>query len=229
MNAPGQHLPYSYPDGISRLENEATYASILEAVKKYVPKGSAVLDVGSGRGEIIERIAGAGYRATGCDIDDECVRLSSRFGNVVKLDIEKITDGSFAEKFECVILSHVLEHVGNPRDLISRLASISNRYLIVSVPNPSYTHSLARTLSGRIDFANRMHLFTWDWFHFRTIIEISCGLEIVEYFPDSVAFPLPLKGRLFLDRAGVLEPLETKLLRRLLPRFCRSITAVIKV
>ncbi len=229
MNAAGQHLPYIYPDAISRLENEATYSAIMQAVKKHIPAGAAVLDVGSGRGEIMEKVAAAGYRANGCDLDKECVRMSSRFGEVVELDIAEIDAGSFSGNFECVILSHVLEHMPNPRDLIMRLAGISNRYLIVSVPNPSYTHLLARTLSGRIDYANRRHLCSWDWFHFRTFIELSCGLEVLEYFPDSVAFPLPLKGRLFLERLGLLGPLETRLLKRLLPRFCRSITAVISV
>ena len=64
-----EHLPYTYADKLMEIESEFTYSVIMGAIKKYVPPGASILDIGSGRGELMEKLADAGYEVCGCDID----------------------------------------------------------------------------------------------------------------------------------------------------------------
>ena len=225
-----QHLPYTYPDVISRFENETAYATILAAVRNHVRPGGSILDVGSGRGELMDLLAGGGYTVSGCDLDEECLRLSRRFGPATKVDIEKITPDTFDQQFDCIVMSHVLEHLENPRQTLGRLAMFSKGLMIIAVPNPYYLQFVFRSLlRTKIDYVNVKHLYSWDWYHFRTFIELGCGLRIVEFRHDSVALPVTAPVRRWLYNRGWLAPIEDRFLKALLPRFCRSITAVIQV
>lgn len=224
-----QHLPYTHPDVISKFENETACETILAAVKKHVPRGGSILDVGSGRGELMELLAAAGYKVSGCDMDEECLRLSRRFGPATKVNIEDISDDTFERQYDCIIMSHVLEHLENPRVTLRRLAVFSKGLMIVSVPNPSYMHFVFRSLMRiKIDYVNVRHLYSWDWYHFRTFIELGCGMKIVEFCHDSVALPVTVPIRIWLYNRGLLGPIENRFLKALFPRFCRSITAVIQ-
>lgn len=227
-----QHLPYADLDPIEKLETRYTYAAVVEAVRCYVPNGGSVLDIGCGRGELMQRLGSSGYAVQGCDVDKECVTLSSRYGEVLEGDLLDISTASFPDKFDCVVMSHVIEHTENPREAVTRAASLSKGILVISVPNPYNTQDVFRSVARikiKKRYANPRHLYAWDWVHFKTFIERGCGLEILNYFYDLVELPLPHRGRCYLAERGLLEPLEGKLLRSLFPRFCNSITAAISV
>lgn len=223
-----EHLPYTYADKLMEIESEFTYSVIMGAIKKYVPPGASILDIGSGRGELMEKLADAGYEVCGCDIDDECVRLSERYGKTWKIGVHDISPEKVGSKFDCVLLSHVLEHLNNPMESLLRLASVSNGIMVISVPNPHDSLSIMRSMARReIKYTNTGHLMTWDWAHIKTFIEIGCEMKILEYFYDSVAIPLPNGMRRYFGNKGLLFPLESRYLRAAFPRLCRSITVVI--
>ena len=145
------------------------------------------------------------------------------------MDIENISEDTFDRQYDCIIMSHVLEHLENPREALKRLAMFSNGLMIVSVPNPSYMHFVFRSLMRiKIDYVNVHHLYSWDWYHFRTFIELGCGMKILEFCHDSVALPVTVPVRSWLYNRGLLAPIENRFLKALFPRFCRSITAVIQ-
>src|SRR3972149_8852857 len=118
-----EHLPYSYTDTLMEIESNFTFSVIVDAIRKYVPPGGKILDVGCGRGELMEKLASRGYEVCGCDMDEECVSLSAKYGEARRLDINEISPDTFGFKFDCVLLSHVLEHLDNPRKSLLRLAS----------------------------------------------------------------------------------------------------------
>lgn len=210
------------------IESECTHAVVMEAVRKYLPHGGKILDIGSGRGELMGMLVNAGYEVIGCDIDEECVSLSERYGETRQLDIKDISKDTFGFRFDCVLLSHVLEHLENPRESLIQLASVSKGLIVLSLPNPYDSLSVLRALVRRkIEYMNEGHLVIWDWSHLKTFIEKGCDMEILEFFYDSVSVPLPHKVRRFLGNKGLLYSLESKYLRALFPRFCRSITVAI--
>ncbi|GBE57317.1 bifunctional 3-demethylubiquinone-9 3-methyltransferase/ 2-octaprenyl-6-hydroxy phenol methylase [bacterium BMS3Abin01] len=177
----------------------------------------------------MKMLSAAGYKVSGCDVDEECVRLSRRYGRVDKIDIKEISQNTLDDTFDCIIMSHVLEHVENPKAILEHVAGLSDGLLVISVPNPYYTpYVLKSLLRLKVGYVNEKHLYSWDWYHFKTFAEMGCGLELIDYCYDSVALPIPYRTRAFLGNMGWLKPLEYGFLRAIIPRFCTSITAVLR-
>lgn len=224
-----KHLSYVQPNVLAEHLNGSTYDTVFEAVSKYLPRGSRVLDVGSGRGEILKRLSDSGYLVTGYDIDDRCVELGSAYGEVRKLTVEDISPDEFDGRFDCVVMSHVLEHVENPRYALGRVSSVLDGFMVISVPNPYYLPNMRSALFRReVGYVNTGHLHTWGWSHLKTFLEVGCGHEVVDWLYDAVPLPISHRVRFPLNRLGALSFIENGLLRKLLPRFCRSVTAVTK-
>lgn len=224
-----KHLEYSHSDRLAEFRSESTYDTVFRAVRKYGPAGTRILDVGSGRGELLKRFSEAGYAAHGCDMDEECVRLSSRYAPAQKLAIEEVTQENFDSGFDCIVLSHVLEHLENPRQTLLQLSSLTTGVMVVSIPNLHYAPWVVRSLLRmNLDYVNEGHLQGWDWAHFKNLVENGCGKEVLEWFYDSVSVPFPEGFKKSLHKIGALDSIDNGILRATLPRFSRSITAVIK-
>ncbi len=63
-----------------------------------------------------------------------CIGQLGLRGNARLLDLEEISPETVG-RFDCVVASHVLEHVRDPKEVLQRLSSVSS-LLIVAVPNP---------------------------------------------------------------------------------------------
>jgi 2-polyprenyl-3-methyl-5-hydroxy-6-metoxy-1,4-benzoquinol methylase len=116
---------------------------IAELVK--LPKGK-LMDVGCGNGYTLSLAKKLGWQAMGLEIDPAAARAARTQG----LDV---VDGSYArlaafrQEFDCIICSHVLEHVHDPQDMLIRLAEAlkPGGTLLLSLPNAT---SLLRYLFG---------------------------------------------------------------------------------
>ncbi len=222
-----RHLDYAHPNALAAHLEDSSHDVVFQAVRQYVPVGARVLDVGSGRGELLKRLSDTGYVVRGCDMDDRCVELGSAYAEVRKLAVEEVSPEEFDGKFDCVVMSHVLEHVENPREALRRVSSVLDGLMVISVPNPYYLPNMrAAVLRREVGYVNTGHLHTWDWSHFKTFLEAGCGHEVVDWFHDAVPLPLTGRTRGTLHRMGALSFIENRVLRSALPRFCRSVTAV---
>ncbi len=82
---------------------------LLSSFRKYVGKEASILDVGCGLGHNLNLLKSNGYlNITGTDISAEMRLAASRNGNEVLApeELEK------KEKFDAILFSHVLEHIG---------------------------------------------------------------------------------------------------------------------
>jgi SAM-dependent methyltransferase len=99
------------------------------------PRGS-LIDVGCGGGVTLALAKQMGWQVSGLDLDPLACKAANNIGlNVIQGDYTKLSE--ISEKFDCVLCSHVLEHVHNPVEMLSFLtASLKNNgYLILSLPN----------------------------------------------------------------------------------------------
>lgn len=100
-----------------------------------LPKGK-LLDVGCGSGNTLKIAKQLGWDVMGLEIDPNAVKAAQALGlNVVQGDYRKLNE--FAQTFDCIICSHVLEHVHNPMELLSLLQKALKHggILLLSLPN----------------------------------------------------------------------------------------------
>ena len=94
-----------------------------------------LLDVGCGRGDFLMRAGDCGYIATGIDFDPTTVDIAKKRGlNALAVEIQELPDHI---KYDAITLSHVLEHVYDPRDLLDNIFSRLNHggYFYLATPN----------------------------------------------------------------------------------------------
>ena len=225
------HLPYALDETRNRAhfyENHWKRVALNLLLRHCSPAGLSLLDYGCGRGETLDYFGAAGFRATGTDVDVECVRLAGRFGDAVDLrpeaPVEQFGEGSF----DVVTCFHVLEHVPCPVQTMTALRRIARRYVVLAVPNLRQLCWLfARQIT--LDRVNEGHLQSWDHWHLRNLAERHCGLELVEWGHDATMLPLlsPLVERCLGMRAAIW--VETGPFRRIFPFHGISVIGLFRV
>ena len=181
-------------------------------------EGRKILDLGCSLGHYSYRLASEGHQVVGVDVDENCVEIARKIHQHPELSFAH-TDGRVLEfddgSFDCVLLLEVLEHTFNPRGLIAEIHRVlkPGGCLIVSVPNASSYHTLARTLLLNIKsyyrkmeswpaftVDQRDHYFYWEPFTLYRLLNVQ-GFQYVDHaFRDNFRF-FEILGR-------VLPPLQ---------------------
>jgi 2-polyprenyl-3-methyl-5-hydroxy-6-metoxy-1,4-benzoquinol methylase len=105
-----------------------------------------LLDVGCGNGKLLESAERLGWRAQGLEIDPTAVAAARARGlDVLEGSYERLTE--FEGALDCIICSHVLEHVHEPLDLLSKLAAALTPGGTLLLASPNAT-SIVRRLFG---------------------------------------------------------------------------------
>lgn len=103
-----------------------------------LPAGARVLDVGCGRGAALRPLLEAGCEVHGFELTEDA--LSGIDRRIRTRVAPSLPEAGFAPaSFDMIILWHVLEHVPNPREVVSEIARLlcPGGVLIVAVPNYS--------------------------------------------------------------------------------------------
>lgn len=114
----GNFLMYLLPPWL-RLE----WDHFARDLPKAEPGKNCLLDVGCGNGQFLVTVRSAGWHVTGIDFDQAAVHTAQKLGVDARL-------GALAEQhfpdcsFDVVTLSHMIEHVHNPRELVTECARI---------------------------------------------------------------------------------------------------------
>jgi len=116
---------------------------LAELVK--LPAGK-LMDVGCGNGYTLNLAKRLGWQTMGLEVDPSAVRVACAQG----LDVQ---EGSYArlanfrQAFDCIVCSHVLEHVHDPQDMLHKLGEAlkPGGTLLLSLPNAT---SLVRSHFG---------------------------------------------------------------------------------
>ena len=101
------------------------------------PEEVQLLDVGCGSGTLIGILKHRGFRVLGVDFSAEAASVAES-ENGVQVLVGSIQQAGFEEGiFDVVTLFHVMEHVTNPRELLSEVRRIlkPNGCLVLQVPN----------------------------------------------------------------------------------------------
>ena len=115
-------------------------------IKSMGRKDLSILDVGSGRGELLAAAKAEGVpRMVGLELSSSMIEYAKeKFGIEVFGEFIEDFAAHSGEKFDVVVLNAVLEHVYNPDSMIAACADLlsTNGMLYIDIPNEE--HLLAR-------------------------------------------------------------------------------------
>ncbi|HSV71262.1 MAG TPA: class I SAM-dependent methyltransferase [Methylibium sp.] len=99
--------------------------------------GAHICDVGCGDGALCRRLAGRGYCVVGIERDRQAVGRSAPGFEVFEGAVEALPEAVRRDRFDVVVLWHVLEHLVDPITALQRLAEllVPHGRLVCAVPN----------------------------------------------------------------------------------------------
>jgi len=182
MKQTDNYKKHTHKNPIQRLLLDNFFRNLtnLTAAKKV----DSILDVGCGEGFTLNRLKkqGIGKKLEGIEYLQAAIDL----GKKTYPDI-KITKGTIYElpykdnSFDLVLCTEVLEHLEDPQKALKELVRVSNKYLVISVPNEPF-FMLAQLIRGKnwSRFGNDIeHINHWNMFGFPKFVKKNAKVHIL--------------------------------------------------
>jgi SAM-dependent methyltransferase len=164
------------------------YEAVNQQVLLRVPREARrVLDLGCGSGALGAALKEAAPRevvgVTYSSAEADAAR--ARLDDVRVADLNAFSPAR-SERFDCVLCSHVLEHLWDPAGLLTRLrpALEGGGLLVAALPNALHWRQRLAFLRGRFEYTDggvmdRTHLRFFDWCTARALFE-GAGYEVLD-------------------------------------------------
>ena len=141
----GDYYPKSYRDFnlITNLFLSFFYKQKIKKWSNYFKNAGSILEIGCGPGFMLKEFENLKWDIYGTERNKEQINIAKKNTKHLKV-VNDIDDFKKNEKFDLIILFHVLEHVDDPIMMIEKIKKILKRngILIISVPNLGSWQSL---------------------------------------------------------------------------------------
>lgn len=144
-----------------------------------------VVDVGAGRGELLQRLASRKVECLGIDPEADCVAMASKHGRCIQGGIDDLQQILGSQVPQVVVCSHVLEHLNAPFDAIRTMHKSGAREIVLAVPNVLRSARLVRAMLGRRRGDHPEHVYSWGHAEFEALVK-RAGYVPVEWYVDRV-------------------------------------------
>lgn len=173
----------SMVDKVYQLVRNFTLKKKLRLINSLTKTNKTILDVGCGTGDFLSVCKTNGWTTVGVEPNQKAREISLTKNLVIKKDINDLID--VEEKFDIITLWHVLEHVPDLDNYITKLKSLlhKNGTLIIAVPNhKSYDANYYKNYWAAFDVPRHV------WHFSKTSIE-----EIFSHYDFKLIKTLPMK------------------------------------
>lgn len=144
---------FQHHEQTDRLEYAKMLLRQLDQLK--IPRGT-LLDIGSGRGELLRIARDEGWKATGIETSSTFADYSARYSGaeILRQPLEECRFES--NTFDVVVLGAVLEHLYDPDEVIKEIARIlkPGGAVFIDVPNEGGLYFLAGNAYQKMKFRN---------------------------------------------------------------------------
>lgn len=195
---------------------------LAECIATHFAPGSRVLDLAAGSGALCRRLKDLGHSPTGIDYVAENFRAQGI--GCIQADLNDDFSRLFAEPFEGLVASEIIEHLENPRHFARQCFKLlkPGRRMILSTPNVDCPGSLAMFVTS-----GQFHWFSDHDYHEMGHINPLTQWQIGKCFGEA-GFRFVWKGSFGrgasrIDgspRLGVLAAMLARLSR--VPQECRG-------
>ena len=162
----------------------------LEVIAGLVPRGSRVLDLGCGDGELLAYLLRErGCTGYGVEIADANVHAAMQRGvDVIQLNLDEGLSLFDDASFDVVLQLDTLQHLKNTERMLRETARVG-RIGIVSFPNFAHWPNRLRVASGRMPVTKTLPYQWYDTPNIRVgtladfeVLARTCGLRVTESF-----------------------------------------------
>ncbi|HEY3175487.1 MAG TPA: methyltransferase domain-containing protein [Candidatus Polarisedimenticolia bacterium] len=190
-----------------------------EIIRRRVPTGSSVLEVGCAQGNLSITLAEAGYRVTGVDLQPGFISYSKKKDDrgLVRWVQGDAFELGGQERFAAIVMTEIIEHVTAPAELVRRALGLlaPDGLLVLSTPNghvvintlPTFEEAKRSTggFAGvTIGPAGEDHIFAFTTGEMSRIVAEAGGRIAARRYTGSVLMNTHVQWLLDLPVAGSL-------------------------
>lgn len=173
----------------------SSHRILIELIRRYVPPGGSLLDLGAAGGELGSAVRQHFHRTIGFEYNVDCIgQLCGRFDQVVVADLERVR--ALPPNIDAIVLADVLEHLRSPAAALAlvREALATDGHAFISVPNIANITVRIGLLFGVFEYRDRgildhTHLRFYTLKAIRREVE-NAGFQIIETHGSSVPIRL---------------------------------------
>lgn len=153
-------------------------------IMKRIDKEKRVLDIGCKHGEIADFIADGAKKVVGIDYDEHAISIARRSFPKENLEFEvgEAYDylNNVQEDFQVLILSHLLEHLDDPKEFLQRFKDYF-QMIYIEVPDfdKSYLNHYREDLGMDLIYTDTDHISEFDREEIKELLD-ACALDIVD-------------------------------------------------
>ncbi len=123
--------------------------------------GGRLLEVGCGSGAMLAQLKRRGWRVHGLDLDPSAVDAAKSRG--LRVDLGHLSEQAYPHaSFDVVVMSHVIEHVHDPRALLAevrRVLAEGGQLVLLTPNNQSLWHRCFKASWMSLDPPRHLHIF----------------------------------------------------------------------
>ena len=129
----GENL-HSHAEDLERIEKRDFWSKVKLKLILDLVEGKNVLDVGCGSGRLSKALLEKGYSVVAIDSDWKAVEITKKKG--ITAFVSDLKDWTTDEKFDCIILGDVLEHIEDDKSAMRKVHGMltPNGCIVVNVP-----------------------------------------------------------------------------------------------